>query len=41
MEEEVVLRVVGDEQIGLSVEVVVGYADAHTLADVIAEAPFL
>ena len=41
VEEEVVLRVVGDKQVGLAIEVVVGDAHAHALADVIADAPFL
>ena len=41
MKEEVVIRVVGDEEVGLAVEVVIGHADAHALADVIANAPLL
>ena len=39
MEEEVVLRVVGDKQVGFAIEVVIGDAHAHTLADVIADTP--
>ena len=41
VEEKVVLGVVGDEEVGLAVEVVVGNAHAHAFADVVADAPFL
>ena len=41
VEEESVLGVIGHEEIGLAVKVVVGHPDAHTLADVIANAPLL
>ena len=41
MKEEIVLRVVGHEEIRLAVQIVVGHAHAHSLADVVANAPLL
>ena len=41
VEEEVVLRVVGDKEVGFAIEIVIGDAYAHALADMIADTPFL
>ena len=41
VEEKVVFGVVGDEEVRLAIEIVVGNANAHALSDVVADAPFL
>ena len=39
VEEEVVISIIGDEQIGPSISVIVGHADTHTLANFVANVP--